>query len=418
MGRLDSLDLTLTLDRTEELERLAAGHRRLLALRLALGGKLGDGDIGPPVCVLFEGADASGKGGAIKRLVAPMERARARCSARRCCARRRRPPAPSCPTRSSSERCSRSSICCFSGGRSATTRWRNSAVSSSSRSGDSTPLTTTLRASVCSRASSSGDSSLPVKTTTGRSRSVGSSRMLLEHLEARHVRQPQVEHHAVVRLLAQRCERLVAGSDVAMSMSSCPSSSAMLICSASLSSTTSSRLRARRRVFLDPRQRRLEPFGRRRLGDEANAPRARPCWRSSSSVTICTGMCRVAGSCLSWLSTVQPSMSGRNTSSETAVGWNSRASASASAPRMRHQHLEALRRAPGRPARARSADRPRRSAAPASPGCRSSRSSGIGSTGRSGSADRRERPDVRAASRSASRIARDRRRARRTSCGR
>ena len=72
------------------------------------------------------------------------------------------------------------------------------------------------------------------------------------------------------------------------------------------------------------------------------APRARPCWRSSSSVTICTGMWRVAGSCLSWLSTVQPSMSGRNTSSETAVGWYSLASASASAPRGRDQHLEAV----------------------------------------------------------------------------
>ena len=45
-------------------------------------------------------------------------------------------------------------------------------------------------------------------------------------------------------------------------------------------------------------------------------------------------MCRVAGFCLSWLSTVQPSMSGRNTSSDTAVGWYSRASASASAPRI------------------------------------------------------------------------------------
>jgi polyphosphate kinase 2 (PPK2 family) len=73
VGRLDSLDLSLTLSKTEELERLTAGHRRLLALRLALGGKLGDGKIGPPVCVLFEGWDASGKGGAIKRLVAPLD---------------------------------------------------------------------------------------------------------------------------------------------------------------------------------------------------------------------------------------------------------------------------------------------------------------------------------------------------------
>src|SRR6185312_8138339 len=34
-----------------------------------LGGQLGDGTIGPPLCVVFEGWDASGKGGAIKRLV-------------------------------------------------------------------------------------------------------------------------------------------------------------------------------------------------------------------------------------------------------------------------------------------------------------------------------------------------------------
>ncbi len=73
------------------------------------------------------------------------------------------------PTSASSDRCKRSSIFCFSGGRLATTRCRNNAVSSSKRSGDSTPLTTTLRAKVCKRASSSGESSFPVKTTTGNS---------------------------------------------------------------------------------------------------------------------------------------------------------------------------------------------------------------------------------------------------------
>src|SRR6476620_5929354 len=72
-GRLAQLDLGLTLSREEEAERLAAAQRRLLALRLELGGKLGDGRLGPPVCVLFEGWDASGKGGTIKRLVAPMD---------------------------------------------------------------------------------------------------------------------------------------------------------------------------------------------------------------------------------------------------------------------------------------------------------------------------------------------------------
>ena len=73
MGHLDDLDLSLSLSKLEEEERLAAASRRLLALRLHLGGKLEETDIGPPVCVLFEGWDASGKGGAIKRLVAPMD---------------------------------------------------------------------------------------------------------------------------------------------------------------------------------------------------------------------------------------------------------------------------------------------------------------------------------------------------------
>jgi AMP-polyphosphate phosphotransferase len=73
VGRLDELDLSLKLSKKEQNERLEAGHQRLLALRLALGGKLGDGKLGPPVCVLFEGIDASGKGGAIKRLVAPLD---------------------------------------------------------------------------------------------------------------------------------------------------------------------------------------------------------------------------------------------------------------------------------------------------------------------------------------------------------
>jgi polyphosphate kinase 2 (PPK2 family) len=75
VGRLDQLDLAHSLNRAEEAERLSAGYRRLLALRLALGGKLdGRSDrLGPPVCVLFEGWDASGKGGVIKRLVAPLD---------------------------------------------------------------------------------------------------------------------------------------------------------------------------------------------------------------------------------------------------------------------------------------------------------------------------------------------------------
>jgi polyphosphate kinase 2 (PPK2 family) len=73
MARLDELDLSLKLSKDEEGERLDAGWKRLSALRLALGGKLPGYEIGPPLLVLFEGWDASGKGGAIKRLVSPLD---------------------------------------------------------------------------------------------------------------------------------------------------------------------------------------------------------------------------------------------------------------------------------------------------------------------------------------------------------
>jgi AMP-polyphosphate phosphotransferase len=71
--RLDALDLSLKLSRKEEAERLDAAQERLLALRLRLGGQTGEHTLGPPLLVLFEGWDASGKGGAIKRLVAPLD---------------------------------------------------------------------------------------------------------------------------------------------------------------------------------------------------------------------------------------------------------------------------------------------------------------------------------------------------------
>ena len=73
MGRLDKLDLSLSLSKDEEAKRLQAGGLRLEALRLALGAKLPGYGLGPPVLVLFEGWDASGKGGAIRRLVAPLD---------------------------------------------------------------------------------------------------------------------------------------------------------------------------------------------------------------------------------------------------------------------------------------------------------------------------------------------------------
>jgi polyphosphate kinase 2 (PPK2 family) len=69
VGRLDDVDLSLRLTRKEEESQLAEQQDRLLRLRLALGGQMGEGTIGPPLCIVFEGWDASGKGGAIKRLV-------------------------------------------------------------------------------------------------------------------------------------------------------------------------------------------------------------------------------------------------------------------------------------------------------------------------------------------------------------
>jgi polyphosphate kinase 2 (PPK2 family) len=82
MGRLDDLDLTKKLKRPEQDERLMAGGRRLAQLRLALGGKLEPGSpLGPPLVLVFEGWDASGKGGAINRLVAPLDARHVRVAA-------------------------------------------------------------------------------------------------------------------------------------------------------------------------------------------------------------------------------------------------------------------------------------------------------------------------------------------------
>jgi AMP-polyphosphate phosphotransferase len=73
MGALDELDLSKKLSKEEESEQLENAWTRLTQLRLTLGGLIGSGELGPPVCVAFEGLDASGKGGAIKRLVAPLD---------------------------------------------------------------------------------------------------------------------------------------------------------------------------------------------------------------------------------------------------------------------------------------------------------------------------------------------------------
>ena len=73
MGRLDEVDLGQSLSSKQEQEELKRAWKRLAQLRLTLGGLIGERTLGPPLCVVFEGWDASGKGGAIKRLVAPLD---------------------------------------------------------------------------------------------------------------------------------------------------------------------------------------------------------------------------------------------------------------------------------------------------------------------------------------------------------
>ena len=85
---------------------LERGWQRLTQLRLTLGGQIGEKQIGPPVCVLFEGWDASGKGGAIKRLVAQMDPRHVRVVS----SSRRRPT-----TRSATTSSGASGPCCRAG---------------------------------------------------------------------------------------------------------------------------------------------------------------------------------------------------------------------------------------------------------------------------------------------------------------
>ncbi|HWD25304.1 MAG TPA: UDP-galactose-lipid carrier transferase [Acidimicrobiales bacterium] len=70
---LDEIDLGSTMARPEAEKRLDLLQRRLLHLRLYCAGLLEEPRIGPSLCVVFEGWDASGKGGAIKRLVAQLD---------------------------------------------------------------------------------------------------------------------------------------------------------------------------------------------------------------------------------------------------------------------------------------------------------------------------------------------------------
>ena len=240
------------------------------------------------------------------------------------------------PRRSSSELCSRSSIFCFSAGRSATTRCKNSAVSSSSRSGDFHTLD-----------DNTACHAMQLRIFVQRE-------LLAGEYDYRKVRQ-----HRIVadRLRARRSPTCPGVWRSSTAQSICCSRNIFRASAPVLAVTTIDVVVAEQfgntellsaavfdhqqapapRLYKvgDPGDSRLKIIGCRGLGNkrERSASKTVLC-RSSSRVTICTGMCRVKGSRLSWLRIVQPSMSGKNTSSDTAVGWYSRASARASAPRI------------------------------------------------------------------------------------
>jgi polyphosphate kinase 2 (PPK2 family) len=73
VASLTDASLKTKLSRADGLRQLEANQTRLLALRLQLAGLLVPGPPGPGLCVLFEGWDAAGKGGAIRRLVGPLD---------------------------------------------------------------------------------------------------------------------------------------------------------------------------------------------------------------------------------------------------------------------------------------------------------------------------------------------------------
>ena len=100
MGRLDELDLSqVAVPQAGGEARSTRAQERLAQLRLTLGGQLRSAarrSSGRRCCVLFEGWDASGKGGAIKRLVAPLDPRHVRVAPVRGADRRTRSATTSC----------------------------------------------------------------------------------------------------------------------------------------------------------------------------------------------------------------------------------------------------------------------------------------------------------------------------------
>jgi polyphosphate kinase 2 (PPK2 family) len=73
MSLLEEIDLTKTLSKEESDKRVIKAQHRLTQLRLFTAGLLEPQTMGPGLIVLFEGFDAAGKGGAIRRLTASID---------------------------------------------------------------------------------------------------------------------------------------------------------------------------------------------------------------------------------------------------------------------------------------------------------------------------------------------------------
>lgn len=71
--RLDDLDLSSKLSAEDSARRVLAAQKRLVHLRLFSAGLLSPAPDAPGLLVLFEGFDAAGKGGAIRRLTAGLD---------------------------------------------------------------------------------------------------------------------------------------------------------------------------------------------------------------------------------------------------------------------------------------------------------------------------------------------------------
>ena len=70
---VDDIDLTKTMSKEESDKRVTKAQHRLTQLRLFSAGLLEPAAPGPALIVLFEGFDAAGKGGTIRRLTASLD---------------------------------------------------------------------------------------------------------------------------------------------------------------------------------------------------------------------------------------------------------------------------------------------------------------------------------------------------------